>query len=109
MNPSTIFLFTDSDLVISKALPLSFMNNGEITLIKAKKVFIQKDKIRDSLPLSPVFNNIIKGVTIVPICQVIVFIATACPKTFLGTTLAVNADLAGPPKTLLAASIPETR
>tara|TARA_A100001015_G_C14661467_1_gene583183 strand:+ start:184 stop:339 length:156 start_codon:yes stop_codon:yes gene_type:complete len=49
------------------------------------------------------------GVTIVPTCHVIVFIATAWLRTFLGTTLAVKADLAGLPKTLVADSIAETK
>ena len=96
----------------SKAFPLSLINNGDITLMKAKNVFIQKERTKDSVACSRQAKDVTKnrnGVIIVPTCHVIVFIATAWAKTFLGTTLAVRADLEGFPNTLVAESIAVTK
>ena len=96
----------------SKALPIYLINKGDITLTRAKIVFIQNERTRDSVACSFQAKEVTKnknGVIIVPTCQVMVFIATACANTFLGTTLAVSADLEGLPNTLVADNIAVTR
>ena len=90
-------------MVIFSGSPFCLIKNGAKTLTNPNAVVIHNATAK----LSPKeVTRKMKGVNIDPICQVIVFIATACPKIFLGTTLAVRADLAGPPKILVADKIP---
>ena len=103
LKPSMRFLFTPVVLVKFSGFPPCLINNGAKTLIIAITVVNQNATAK----LSPKeVTRKMKGVNIDPICQVIVFIATACPKIFLGTTLAVRADLAGLPNILVADKIP---
>ncbi len=59
--------------------------------------------VRVKVVVSEVIQNI-NGITIVEICIVMVFVATACTRNDFGTTFAVNADLAGWLITLVADS-----
>ena len=80
LNPSTRFLCILVLSLESSALPLSLINSGDATLIRANKVLIQNESTRDSEACSFHAKEVTKnrkGVTIVPTCHVIVFIATA--------------------------------
>ena len=57
-------------------------------------------------PTSPYASEKIKGVMIALIWKVAVLDVTACIRCDSGTTLAVIADLAGPPRVLVTPSIP---
>ena len=70
-------------------------------LIAANTVITPNESVKSVVRL---VMKKIAGVTIEPICMVAVFVATACIKCERGTTRAVSADLAGPPRTLVDAS-----
>jgi hypothetical protein len=64
-------------------------------------------KVRVRVAVKDVIQNT-NGIAIVPICMVMVFVATAWTRYDLGTMLAVNADLAGLLMTLVADRIAVT-
>ena len=83
------------------ARPSMPMNSGSTTLNPANTVITLNESVKSVVRL---VKKKISGVTIDPICMVAVFVATACIKCERGTTRAVRADLAGPPRTLVDAS-----